>query len=194
MSGIHTGVSAAGAVLLMACGPVEKQEPSASSEDSGVLLAPPGASPLDQAGWSVCINELMASNSLSLVLEDGSSPDWIELHNPSNIDIPLAGWTMANASTDAEAALDALEIIEAGGFVLLYADGATTGAPHLPFTLSKEGATVSLRRRDGGGDQIRYGETYEDQAIYRSTDCCASDEPDCFVSGYGGTPGASNRD
>ncbi len=31
---------------------------------------------------SAVINEFMASNSDALSLEDGSTPDWIEIHNP----------------------------------------------------------------------------------------------------------------
>ncbi len=195
VSRCRAGAAAAVCLFPLACGSIEKQTAgSTGGADSGILLAPPGASPRDQAGWSVCINELMASNNAALVIEDGSTPDWLELHNPTNVAISLEGWTMINESTGGEAPLDGLEFLEPGAFLLLYADGSTAGAPHLPFTLSKEGATVSLNRPDGGGDRIRYGETYEDQAIFRSTDCCASDEPDCFDAGYGGTPGASNQD
>lgn len=176
------------------CGPIEKSGTTRTTvDDSGLVVQAPSASPDDLAAQSVCINELMASNDRSMVLEDGTSPDWLELHNPSSVDIDLTGWAVHNESEGSEGRLDALGVLEAGGFALLYADASSAEAPHLPFTLSKEGATIALLRPDGGGDRITYGETFPDRAFYRTTDCCASTEPDCFAAEYAGTPGATNQ-
>ena len=35
------------------------------------------------SGQTVQINEVMASNQTTVFDEDGDTPDWIELHNPS---------------------------------------------------------------------------------------------------------------
>ena len=40
------------------------------------------------------INEVMASNSLSWVDDDESSPDWIELYNGSELEIDLDGFLL----------------------------------------------------------------------------------------------------
>ncbi|HCH64853.1 MAG: hypothetical protein CL927_11165 [Deltaproteobacteria bacterium] len=189
-------VATMGAALSLGfgCGPVEKRTTDgAPTEDSGVVLTPPSASPDDLAAQSVCINEVMPSNELSLILDDGSSPDWIELHNPSDREVDLMGWVMRNESAGLDGRLDSLGLLPAGGFVLLFADESSAEAPHLPFTLSKEGATITLVRPDNGGDRVTYGEIDTDDSLYRTTDCCASTDPECFAGAFGGTPGTSNR-
>ena len=50
---------------------------------------------LDAAAQDFRINELMASNG-SLIDEDGDTPDWIELHNPSNQTIQMEGWSISD--------------------------------------------------------------------------------------------------
>ena len=44
----------------------------------------------------------MASNVSRLADEDGDFPDWIEVHNPDNVAVPLAGYHL----TDDAANLD----------------------------------------------------------------------------------------
>ncbi|HJO54987.1 MAG TPA: lamin tail domain-containing protein, partial [Verrucomicrobiota bacterium] len=48
------------------------------------------------------ITEFMASNVSRLADEDGVFPDWIEVHNPDNVAVPLAGYHL----TDDAANLD----------------------------------------------------------------------------------------
>ena len=43
----------------------------------------------------VCINEIMADNDATLEV-DGEYPDWIELYNPTDGLVSIAGWTISD--------------------------------------------------------------------------------------------------
>ncbi|MDP6543632.1 MAG: lamin tail domain-containing protein [Phycisphaerae bacterium] len=49
---------------------------------------------------SVVISEFMASNSDALLDGDGNSSDWIELYNPTDTTVDLAGWYLTDDSDD----------------------------------------------------------------------------------------------
>ena len=46
------------------------------------------------------ITEFMASNRNALEAEDGSTPDWIEIHNPGPVDVDLGGWYLTDNALD----------------------------------------------------------------------------------------------
>lgn len=48
----------------------------------------------------VVINEVVASNSQGILDEDGDSPDWIELFNPTDVTINLQGYGISDDSLD----------------------------------------------------------------------------------------------
>lgn len=180
--------------MLTACGVASEPGDNTKDSDSGTVVAGPASTPSDDAAWSVCINELMASNDVAVAVGDGEYPDWLELHNPSDLSVSLAGWSLVDETTGQVAPLDTLGELEPGAFLVLYADGTSRGGAHLPWTLPREGGAVFLQRDDGGGDRIVYGELPTDWSAFRQSDCCASADPDCFAVGFGGTPGASNAE
>ena len=97
----------------------------------------------------IYINELMASNS-GLPFEGGPAgedpwtPDWLELYNPSGVDLPLDGYTLSDDPEVPDLArLDGL-VLPAGGRLLLYAAGEVTGPGTLAFSLSAAGERLSL--------------------------------------------------
>jgi hypothetical protein len=139
----------------------------------------------------VCVNELMANNVGSFKLPDGSSPDWIELANVSESDIDLTGWQIRDADDNADPTpLDGLRI-DAGGYLLLYADGVTDlGPAHLPFQLSSDGESVRIDSPDGRQARVTFYESTRDFVYMRATDCCY--EADCWRAQPYGTPGQSN--
>ena len=49
-------------------------------------------------GQSVRLNEIVSSNGDNLYDEDGDTPDWIELHNPTAEAIDIAGWYLSDSS------------------------------------------------------------------------------------------------
>ena len=171
------------AFLLVAC--------SGDGTDDTAPMGDTAAVDTDLVPADVCINEYMASNRDAYVLKDKTAPDWIELHNPTDHEISLNGWTITDDGEDpAKVALDG-HVIPANGFLLLFADGDPEDGPdHLSFKLSASGEQIGIFAPDGRGELITYGPMAEDFSFARSPDCCQED--DCWVFSSGGTPGASN--
>lgn len=149
--------------------------------------------PRDAPPLELCINEVMPSNSWSYTDETGARPDWIELHNPGEVDVGLGGWFLSDDAADPFAhALSGGLVVPAGGFLLLLADGLPELGPlHLPFSLAEEGEEVALFRSDASGEVLRYGAVVPDLSIARSPDCCAV-VASCAELVWGGTPGETN--
>jgi hypothetical protein len=148
---------------------------------------PAGASPL------ACINEVMTSNLTTVVLRDGTAPDWIELHNPTDRDIDLEGWTISDdPAVPDKHTLPAGLRVRAGGFLLLYADDDIEDGPdHVGFSLDRDGGeTLVLTDDQGNSASVALGPAAIDFAIARETDCCSG--ADCWISVAGGTPGRTN--
>ncbi len=121
--------------------------------DTGEVL-PPGT-------FRLVINEFMAANSGVAVDPDDAeaTPDWIELHNPSDHDVELTGFFITDDLADPRKhRLGALSL-PAGGFLVLLADGEGDAGPnHLDFKLGAEGEDLGLFDPDGVPlDQLSYG-------------------------------------
>ncbi len=146
----------------------------------------PVASPL-------CINELVPDNQDVLTDETGGTPDWIELANPGDADISLAGWSILDDDYDAVAVpLDPSLTVPARGYLVLYADASPElGAHHLTFALETTGGQVTLIAPDGRSTAVSWGRMAADLAVARAPDCCTG-SADCFRYPLGGTPGQSN--
>jgi len=101
----------------------------------------------------VRISEFMASNTHTLLDEDGASSDWIELQNTTTNTVSLLNWSLTDsASTPGEWRLPATNLAPAG-FMIVYASGknrAVAGAElHTNFKLSAGGEYVGLYTPDG---------------------------------------------
>ncbi len=146
-----------------------------------------GAGPLP-----LCINEFMASNKTALT-DDDSTPDWIELHNPSTEEVSLAGWTITDDLTEPHKhALDGTLSVPPGGWLVLLADGDEDEGPrHLSFKLSAAGEDIGLFDGAGGGEGISFPTQSADQSRARSPDCCEGEG--CWQTVAFGTPGATNE-
>lgn len=100
------------------------------------------------------ISEFVARNRLSLEDGYGDSPDWIELYNPAEVDINLAGYGL---SDDPDQPLEwrfPEVTIPAHGFLLVYASGQdealdTQGGIHADWRLDGDGESVLLTAPDG---------------------------------------------
>ncbi|MFT7643852.1 MAG: hypothetical protein ACI9G1_005618, partial [Pirellulaceae bacterium] len=42
------------------------------------------------------ISEIMADNDTGLTDEDGDYSDWVEIHNPTDNDVDLTGWSLTD--------------------------------------------------------------------------------------------------
>lgn len=141
----------------------------------------------------LCVNEFMPANAAAVVDEYDGHADWIELHNPGEVAIPLDGWSLTDDPADPENhVLDGGLVLEPGAFLVLWADGfPELGPTHLGFSLAEEGEAVGLFAPDGSGSVLTYPEVPSDLAVARAADCC--EEEGCIGYVFAGTPGRSNE-
>ncbi|MBL7964761.1 MAG: CotH kinase family protein [Flavobacteriales bacterium] len=125
----------------------------------------------------VFINEVMASNDITITDATGEHADWVEIFNPSATPYDLSGhWLSDDANLPLKYQLPnspAVLTIPAGGFLLLWASGLPGNGPsHLSFSLSASGEHVSLATPDGTTliDSITFGAQLTDVAFGRELD------------------------
>ncbi len=100
------------------------------------------------------ITEVMSSNDLTLLDEDGDSPDWVELHNGGDAPLDLAGWHLTDDATDLEKWTFPDVTLDPGRFLVVFAsDKDRTDADgtelHTNFKLSSSGDYLALVESDG---------------------------------------------
>ena len=90
------------------------------------------------------LNEFVALNASGLAGPDLDFPDWIELHNPTGEDLPLAGFALSDDADDlGKHAFDPSLFVPAGGYVVVFADGEE-GLDRVGFRLSADGEALIL--------------------------------------------------
>jgi len=136
------------------------------------------------------INELMAANALSLKDETGVAWPWIEIQNPTDVDVPLGGYGVTDDfNVPGKAVVGDGAIVPAHGYLVMWLDGGVTaGATHVAIPLSKMGGNVGLARPDGSFiDRLAYGAQETDLSAAREPDGAAAWAIEWHVS-----PGAAN--
>jgi hypothetical protein len=127
--------------------------------------------------YQLYINEFCAKNDLGYADEYGNFSDWIEIYNASENDIDLAGFYLTDSLPSKSlwkipAGHPDQTSIEAGGFLVLWADGDTTKGPlHLNFKLGRNGEDIGLSA-DGIQfiDSLSYPEQYSNISYGRCPD------------------------
>jgi hypothetical protein len=94
------------------------------------------------------ITEFMAANDSGLADEDGEFSDWIEIHNPDNVPISLAGYHFTdNAANLAKWTVPAVTL-NPGDYLVIFASGKDRVNPanrlHTDFQLDAEGEYLAL--------------------------------------------------
>ncbi|HRQ54203.1 MAG TPA: CotH kinase family protein [Ignavibacteriaceae bacterium] len=91
------------------------------------------------------INEFMASNSTTIADPDFNNyADWIEIYNAGSASVNLKNYYITdNLSQPQKFQIQNDFIVEAGGYVLIWADDANTGN-HANFKLSADGESIGL--------------------------------------------------
>lgn len=136
------------------------------------------------------INELQGANRKTFVAADGSTPDWVELYNPTSSTIDLEG--MRFAVVGRTHVIQGPLTIAPEAHRMIWFDGAPErGADHVGFRLPRKGGTLLLVAADGVTvqDVFTYPAMSGDLSVGRLTDGNATawsffTEP---------TPGAPNR-
>jgi hypothetical protein len=119
---------------------------------------------------TVVINELMASNSVTMPDSYGEYDDWIELYNKSLLPVDLSGYKL----TDNPANLDKFDIpngtiLQPDEYLIVWADeDSSQGAFHANFKLSASGEQLFLLNPNGAlVDSISWGVQVTDQGFAR---------------------------
>lgn len=143
------------------------------------------------------LNEILAANSSALV-NAGTTPDAIELHNESGAPVNLAGIRLTDDLTSPDKFIfPAGALIPAGGYLTVFADNAT-GAPgfHTGFTIAQEGQSLYLvdTAARGGAtiDAVTFGLQITDLSIGRGVDGSWGLTTPTFSAGGGSA--SQNRD
>lgn len=118
------------------------------------------------------INELMSSNSATLVDENGLTADWIEIANVSGSDVDLAGYGLAKDEKAGNVFEFPSHRLAAGECVIVFADSALKneagGAYHAPFKLSSQGGSLMLFSPSGTAiDTVNFPSLASDVAYAR---------------------------
>ena len=134
------------------------------------------------------INEVMASNLSSLMLANGTLPDWFELVNTSGSTVSLNEYSVSLGSDPTQICRFQNVTIPPKGYLVVYADGGATTATelHAPFRLSASGETLLLK--DASGRVVDSAETPElgdDQVWCR--------DGSSWKLSLASTPGEANR-
>lgn len=112
------------------------------------------------------ISEVVATNGTTLADEDGEHSDWIELHNPTDQPIDVAGFHLSDDDRQPHRWRLPSRVIEPGGRLIVFASGKDrapeledpavsdpVGAPgeqlHANFRLGQDGEPISLVEPDG---------------------------------------------
>jgi hypothetical protein len=118
------------------------------------------------------INELMSSNSATLIDENGNSADWIEIANIGNRAVDLTDYSIAKNENATNRFIFPNRTLEPGECVIVFADSTLRNAPdaeyHAPFRLSSMGGSLMLFNPSGIAiDSVNYPELSADMAYLR---------------------------
>jgi hypothetical protein len=97
---------------------------------------------------TVAINEVMASNAITIADEDGDFEDWVELHNYGTSAINLLGYGLSDNSASPFKWVFPSITMEPGSYLLVWASGKNRVNPslvlHTNFSISAAGEDILL--------------------------------------------------
>ena len=139
---------------------------------AAVLVAAIAVVQADQSGNALCINELVASSSIT---SGEQGIEWIELYNGTDTAIPMGGYGISDDPDDPYQYVLPNVSIDAKGYLLLCTDPSADSqfdeALPLPFRLRSTGGYLFLTAPDGTtADWIEYQDCYKDISWGRAFD------------------------
>ena len=121
---------------------------------------------------AVRITEFMASNVSRLADEDGDFPDWIEVHNPDNVTVTLAGFHLTDEAANLDKWTFPAVTLNPGAILVVFASGKNRNNPaallHTNFRLSADGDYLALVAPDGTTVVSDFAPSYPAQIQNRS--------------------------
>ncbi|MFT5285388.1 MAG: hypothetical protein ACI8TQ_001552 [Planctomycetota bacterium] len=128
---------------------------------TGLALAP------DFARADVILTEFMASNSSTLLDEDGASSDWIEIWNSGPGAVDLAGWNLTDDALDLVKWTFPTTVLPADARIVVFASSmnkVVSGSElHTNFKLSASGEYLALVEPGGAVIATQFSPTYSAQ-------------------------------
>ena len=110
----------------------------------------------------------MAANTRILADDDGAFSDWIEIHNPDESPVSLAGWYLTDAASNKTKWQLPAVTLPAGGYLVVFAsnkDRANPAGPlHTNFALSAGGEYLGLIGPDGATVASEFAPSFPAQA------------------------------
>ncbi len=152
------------------------RSPNGSSNVVFFATPTPGApnfAPTPPLGSQLVISEVMAKNTSGVTNLDGSTPEWIELHNPTGSAISLTDLSLSdNLALPRKYVFPAGMTLPSGGYLTLFCDGALPASTNnTGFGIKANGGLVALFDTLGNGsvllDVISYGVQAADFSISR---------------------------
>lgn len=118
------------------------------------------------------LNELMSSNSATLVDENGLTADWIEVMNVGNSAVNLEGYTLGKTENSANVFVFPNHTLQPGECVIVFADSTLRSEAgsdyHAPFRLSSQGGTLMLFGPSGSAiDSVNFPAIVSDSSYVR---------------------------
>ena len=139
----------------------------------------------------ILITEVLAANTRTVADDRGRYADWIELHNPTDTPVSLAGYTLTDDPDELAKWRLPVTTLAPGAFLVVWASGEDrVGSEgwHTNFRLSRGGEYVGLFGPDGQlVDEVTFGEQEVDVSLGRLR--TVSDQWVAFPTP---TPGAAN--
>ncbi len=121
----------------------------------------------------IVINELMASNTVTVKDEFNQYDDWVELYNKGTQAVNIGGYYITDdAANLTKWTFPANTTIPAGGYLIVWADEDSSqnsaGKYHANFKLSKSGEYVALLNTTGHLlDNVTFGQQVDDRGYAR---------------------------
>ena len=112
-----------------------------------LVLLNTGVSAAQEVTPGIIITEVLAANARTVTDDQGRYSDWIELHNPTDTPIPLAGYTLTDDPDELAKWRLPFTTLASGAFLVVWASGEDrVGAAgwHTNFQLSRGGEYVGL--------------------------------------------------
>ena len=136
-----------------------------------LVLLPIGTPVVQASTPGILITEVMAANTHTVADDRGSYSDWIELHNPTDTPVSLAGYTLTDDPTAPTKWPLPVSILAPGDFLVIWASGRDQVTPegwHTSFRLNRGGEYVGLFDPDGQlVDEVAFGPQLADVSLGR---------------------------
>jgi len=152
-----------------------------------------GAGQPEESGAApIYISEFMASNDHTMVDEDGTYSDWVELHNPGRRSVNLEGWYLTDDESDLTKWRFPSVTLGRGNYLIVFASDKNRSHAgselHTNFRLSAGGEYLALVRPDGTTIAHAFSPEYPEQRSDISFGSCGGNG--CYFSPA--TPGKAN--